>query len=232
MKVASVSLSQECIKKPRCSFCYAKETPMEFNSWKVGDALYELIKKWEDLTVSFEYSGFHLSFLSQRWRFNGVKVVTLTTMPQVISSVFCGFVKNHRISAIALSFDSEKTTVQEWIEKARLIKSVGLKVSCNALIEKVPLDLPVVLLKACDQLNLLTLKPTGRLKAGALKMLQLAIESYKSIVPVTVDNCLGVQLKYIDQCKAGVDFIHILPNGTVEDCCFKDKCFLYERGKT
>jgi len=35
-------------------------------------------------------------------------------------------------------------------------------------------------------------------------------------------------LGFIDECKRGKDFIHIGPDGTAEECCFKNDCFLYE----
>lgn len=42
------------------------------------------------------------------------------------------------------------------------------------------------------------------------------------------DNCLGVQLGNIKDCRSGVDFIHITPSGERKNCCFGKACFLHE----
>jgi hypothetical protein len=106
-----------------------------------------------------------------------------------------------------------------------------MHVSCNYLIEEVPTEIPLCVLTNVDQLNLLTLKPNGKLREEALAILRLEIEKYKTFgIEVTTDNCLGVQLGYIEDCRRGKDFIHLLPNGEEEECCFKEDCFLYLDG--
>jgi len=226
MKLISVSMGDECIKNPRCSFCYLRDKHREFKYWKIVAQL----DNFEDnvCVVSFEYNGHNLGLILSDICCSYSKL-TMTTMPQVITNTLCGALKVHNITAISLSYDSEKVENDaDYIEKINIIKSNGIKACCNFLIEKIPTNINPDILKSIDQLNLLTLKPTGKLTGKELKIIELEIEYYKSILPVAVDNCLGVQLGFIDDCKRGKDFIHISPDGTVEECCFKNDCFLYK----
>jgi hypothetical protein len=180
-------------------------------------------------TLAFEYSGYNLGQLLMHFQNYHNNMITMTTMPQAISKTFCGAIAKHGVSAVALSYDSQKVkSVDEWLEKAMLIKEAGMKVSCNFLIEdeKNP-NVPTEILRHADQLNLLALKPTGKIKD--IGRLNIFIEYYKSFIPVAVDNCLGYQLGYIKYCGAGKEFCHIRPDGRVIDCCFQKDCYLWLR---
>lgn len=230
MKLIAVSLSSECIQVPRCSFCYQnnERSPHE-HSFYTLNTMHNLLKKYPDVVISFEYNGYNLKVVLEKgfWMAAG-KTKTMTTMPQAVSKTFCGAIAHHDISAVALSYDSEKVSrVEEWVEKAKMIKEAGMKLSCNFLLESTT-NIPTVpreILDMSDQLNLLALKPTGKIenKTG----IDLLIQACKNRLLVAVDNCLGYQLGYIDDCRAGLDFLHVMPNGEIKDCCFQEKCFIW-----
>lgn len=229
MKVIAVSLSSECVQEPRCSFCYQGKERIQYDGFALWGAIDNFAHAFPTATFAFEYNGYNLGgILMHRLLLSPTNTVTLTTMPRVITKVFCGAVATHGISAIALSYDSQKvSSVDDWIEKARIIKEDGMKVSCNFLLESFTQIsmVPVEILKNTDQLNLLALKPTGKVKNP--QALEVLIQYYKQFVPVAVDNCLGYQLGYTKRCGAGVDFCHIRPDGRVVNCCFQSDCFLW-----
>jgi len=238
MKLIAISLSNNCIKKPRCKFCYLKDKKENYDFWKLENSIRGAIEKHKPDTICFEYNGINLDILLDPW-WNYTQSIkkkinlTMTTMPQVITDTFCGCIKSHGIEAISLSYDSEKIKDQiEWVDKAQIIKKYEIKLACNFLIEKIPMNIPAGILKFSDQLNLLTLKPPGKIKDKSLEILKMEIEQYKSILSVAVDNCLGIQLGLTKECGAGTDFIHINPDGTTDDCCFKEKCFFYKDNKS
>jgi hypothetical protein len=163
----------------------------------------------------------------------------MTTMPMVVSDTFAGFIKAHRIESVGLSYDEFKSTPSEWVTKAGILRNHGLKVSCNYLLTKNGLhnlfshfnneepSYIELILQTADQLNLLSIKPTGAYDTVTLEAIAIAIDKLKERIPVTLDNCLGVQLGYTDKCHAGDEFIHLLSDGTIVPCCFQDKCFLW-----
>ncbi len=228
MKLISINLSNKCIQNPRCSFCYLEEKKETKPLCRVHD----LIEKYADskTTICIEYNGYNLGYLfSYHWYVSKQKL-TMTTMPCVITNTFCGAIKSLNIKFISLSYDSQKAkTPLEWFKKGQIIKSNKIGLGCNFLIEKIPFDIPVEIMKIANQLNLLSLKPTGKYNKMQLGYIKLIIEKYKSIMPIVVDNCLGVQLGFINKCQAGKEFIHINIEGKLEKCCFKEKCFLYKK---
>ena len=222
IKLVAVSLSSQCIKKPKCSFCYNNGGGISaFDKWRVGEKIDDLSPQ----VVCLEYSGYNLGFLDLL-RSRG-HILTMTTMPQLVTTPFCKLIKANGVSALSISYDSEKVkSVEEWVAVAMIAKNCQLKVGCNFLIEEVPFQVPKEILATAHQLNLLVLKPYGKLDPYSLDYVKLEIERCKSFLPVAVDNCLGYQLDLIKQCKAGIDFVHINPDGSVQPCCFMDKCFL------
>jgi hypothetical protein len=223
MKMVAVSLSDECVKEPRCSFCYASGKSRKADSFKVIMALH----KYHGTTACFEYSGYGLGTLTE-WHY-GEQDWTMTTMPELVTETLCGAIKAWGVTALAISMDSEKATVSEWIGKAKIAKAAGLPVSCNYLIEQIPTAISPELLSATDQLNLLVKKPTGKLEQKQLDILELEIEQYKQLTKITTDACLGVQLGLTKDCGKGRDFIHLAPDGTKHECSFEDKCYLFQR---
>ena len=245
----SVTLSYDCIKRPRCSFCFLnfegcisklKHEKIDFGKYDLCNEITKIEAQSENVTVCFEYNGYGLSkieYLTSMKR--EIMQYTMTTMPQTIDNdIICSFLKSIGIEAIALSFDSSKVPFDEntktyntenWVEAAHKIKEAGMKLSCNYLIEpKIGLRVPDEVLKLSDQVNLLSFKPFGKLTEGGKENLQAAILYLNTIKPIVVDNCLGVQLGYIKDCRKGQDFVHIYPNGKVMDCCFQEKCYLYK----
>jgi len=229
MKLIAISLSSECIQQPRCSFCYQKKEHITYDWFALWNAVDNMTKAFPEATLSFEYNGYNLGFILMHFRNYKNLPVTITTMPSAVSKTFCGAVAEHGVSAIALSYDSQKVrVVDEWLEKAILIKEAGMKVSCNFLLEDLRHPIvPLEVLKNADQLNLLVLKPTGRIRNK--RIIEVLIEYCKNFLPVAVDNCLGYQLGYARYCGAGKEFCHMRPDGRVVDCCFQKDCYLWLR---
>lgn len=242
MKLIAISLSDDCVQSPACLICYIRGRPKrEYNSFGIVyhtplQSIREEFRKAKNnrlpfpprVAVCVEYSGYNLSCIHDfdTEVFN----LTMTTMPKVVTPVFCGFIKAHGVQAIAISYDSYKCqSVAEWTQAAQIAKSAGLKVSCNYLVEKLPFEVPTEILEGANQLNFLAQKPSGEYTKLQRRYMRVIIEMYKSMgVKVAVDNCLGVQMGFIKSCQAGKDFIHINPDGTVEPCCFKDLCYLWK----
>lgn len=237
-------MSSDCIKNPPCYFCFQKDqrTRKDQYNFPSDNKLQHLIRetwKGEEITVCYEYSGYYLADIDHTWYYERWKdekpevVFTMTTMPEAVTAQFIGYVKNNSpIRAIALSYDSEKCSKPfDWYYKANLLKEAGFKVSCNYLLEpyRVGIYLTGNMLNSMDQLNLLSYKPTGEIPYVNRFTLKLNIEELKPRIPIALDNCLGYQLGYTDKCHKGEDFIHVLPDGTITDCCFKEKCYLYEK---
>lgn len=247
LKLIAVELSDKCIMKPNCPFCYLEKSGDEMRY--LSGHILGIIKKYAGnvakvVTVCFEYNGYNLDYLKSIWipRDTGLEF-TMTTMPAVVTDVFAGFISHHNIKAVALSYDEYKLRgfdpIKQWARKAQILKDHGIKVSCNYLLTDVtmnelfrsfnneePSDLAPIL-DTADQINFLSLKPTGKYSDTVTKAIHASIESLKLTMPVAVDNCLGVQLGYTSRCHAGDEFVHIMADGTVKPCCFGDKCFLY-----
>jgi len=235
MKVITVQLSWDCDKEVPCSFCYLRKR-------QVLNALMEPAPDWRmvevspesKLTVCFEYSGYNIRALEGSffgWTVftpNDGLLRTITTNHWYITETFCGFLRSVGIAGMALSYDDEKVPdPKEWA-KAASIASKYFPVACNYLLgHRAP---TASVIKACQQTNLLTQKPSGKLTDKQLNQVEVLIHRYEKMgLCVTTDNCLGVQLGTIDSCRRGVDFITIQPDGNVVDCCFEGECFLYER---
>jgi hypothetical protein len=229
VKLIAISLSSNCVKSPRCSFCYNLGKNIIENTYAIRWTVYDFLKDNKNATLSFEYSGYNLGVIDS-WEFDKSNDKTMTTMPMLITPILCGYAKEKGISAISISYDNEKVkSINDWIIAGAIVKQSGLKLSCNYLITEIPFDIPNEILDLSDQVNLLILKPNGKISDKQLKILRLKIELYRRIKPITVDNCLGVQLGFIYKCMAGIDFIHITPDGKLENCCFKENCYLYNK---
>ncbi len=230
MKMITVSLSWECAKDPPCSFCYQKVGAVTGDTWEIYYTLQQLLDEHPKATVCFEYSGYNLLHVFRHvpWQ---KYTFTMTTMPELVTDVFCGAIKHAGISALAISYDSEKCrTADEWLAAAHQAHDADLKVSCNYLMEHFPPQVPDTIATMAHQVNLLVMKPTGKLNKMECAMVNMEIERLKANhTSVAVDNCLGVQLGYAEKCKPGVDFVHVMPDGSVEPCCFKERCFLWEK---
>lgn len=247
MKVITISMSSKCLKTPPCSFCFQKDQEVQDDKyqWNTVAKVEKLVDegKWrkDEVTFCWEYNGYNLSMVENSWHYtfrgHGGRPdpgthFTMTTYPDVVTPIFAGYLKSMGIEAVALSYDSAKVKyLDEYTRKVKILKEAGLKVSCNQLLEKIQgISTPKEIVELVDQVNLLSMKPTGKLNSIELTLVRLHIESLKRFVPVTLDNCLGVQLGYTDKCHRGEDFLHILSDGTIVDCCFREKCFLYKGG--
>ncbi len=253
MKMIAVSASSNCIKDPRCSFCYGKNRTHKYNGYEMNYTINKIIKrhvgdcdfderdyhqiadKLDTLTICIEYSGYNIGILDKMWYFNEkFCVLTMTTMPQVVTPIFAGYIANNGVKAVSLSYDNEKVeSPSEWAYKARILKDAGIPyISCNYLLAPgMNLDIPEVIFQEADQINYLSFKPNGKLTKTTLDLLQSMILLYQSRISVATDNCLAVQLGTAVNCMAGKEFVHVLPDGKVVDCCYEDDCYLWENGK-
>ena len=186
MKLISVNLSNNCIKDPKCSFCYLNgKDEKKSHYWNI----YSSIEKYknENPTICFEYNGYNLGVLFKLCDLLKTYPFTMTTMPQVITPVFCSAMKSCGIEAISISFDSEKVimpSINEWTLRANIARNAGLKVGCNYLIEGFPFFMPKSILESIDQLNILSLKPTGQYTEKELRLIEL--ERVSCCVPFEV----------------------------------------------
>lgn len=232
MKMIAVSISEKCIKNPRCSFCYAKNEP-KYDKWELLQKMRELSLEYSDATFCFEYNGWNLGTLSFMCKNDHVSIrnseKTVTTMPLSVSEGLIKIFKDIGIKAISLSYDSQKVKDdKKWLNAGRIIKKDSIKLACNYLIEKIPFSIPKEIVNLSDQINLLAKKPTGQLSKKEIKYIKSYIRYLKLYKPVATDNCLGYQLGLVNKCLAGKEFLHVNPDGSVTDCCFKEKCFLYK----
>jgi hypothetical protein len=229
IKSIVVQLGYKCNKEKRCSFCYNKDKISKFEKWNIYDSLKK--NNSEDATICFEYSGFNLNFILEGIHSVKYKELTMTTNHWNITDTFCSAMKVSGIKAISLSYDSEKVSdFKEWVKKAKIIKKYDIKVSCNFLIENFPIVIPKEVMDVSDQINLLIKKPTGEITNEQKNMIKVFLLSIKKIV--VVDACLAVQLGNKKHCGLRKEFIHIKPDGTIDDCCYKNDCFLYNKMKS
>ncbi len=153
LKMIAVSLSRECIKEPRCAFCYLDDPVSPTINRLLGqetggydwfdlplvDHVLEVLKPRINLStiLCVEYNGYGLSTID--WickRFPVSITITMTTMPQAITPVLVKYLKHLGISAVALSFDSEKVRIpRDWLIAANMLTKENIPVSCNYLIE-------------------------------------------------------------------------------------------------
>jgi hypothetical protein len=237
LKMIAVSLSNKCIREPRCEFCYAKNEPKR-DDWQLKWKIRDLVKENPNATVCFEYNGYGIRTIFDLSRYYcNDHTMTMTTMPECINAGFVGAMKNNGISAISLSFSGDywldpkryAKELCEWEDAAKIIVSAGLPVACNYLIAKIPFRVPVMILEHAAQLNLLTLKPHSGYNESELDFIKGKIEHYKFALKVATDSCLGVQLGYLDKCKPNEDFVHVMPNGDVSGCCFGNMCYMWSK---
>lgn len=235
MKTISISLSNKCVKTPKCSFCYQDHNQESFDRYDIKSTLRDIrddkLDSQDEITIAFEYNGFNIQFISTNLPFFNMDVTkTVTTMPETINDIVTGHFKNNGVKSIALSYDSEKVgSPDDWLKKGIIVREGRLHLSCNYLIEEIPFEIPKSVMRLSDQVNLLSLKPNNKLnnqEKGFIEKYLNKIKSYST--EPTLDNSLGVQLGYEDKCKKGEEFVHVKPDGTTEDCCFKNQCLLYE----
>ncbi len=231
IKLIAVSLSNECIGD--CSFCLRNKKDIkteEMDKWDLYNKLIEITDNNPNCTICFEYGGYGLSKIVDGYTLSVDIIKTITTMPAGVTPIFAGMIKSIGISGVALSYDDEKcSSPQEWVDKANILKDAGLPTSCNYLMtQNVPTIPDDLIMENSDQINLLCLKPNGQLSINKLN--EIAKFILTKPMNIALDNCLAVQLGFKKECGAGTEFIHIMPDGTILDCCFGDECYLHKSG--
>jgi len=189
---------------------------------KIVKKKHSYVRKYEGAILCYEYNGYNIHYIEHFSGYN--KGSSITTIPELVTETFCKAVTSWGIENLTLSYNSE-INIDNWTDAACLGKKHFKKIGCNYLIED-NLDVPKGILVLSNQLNLLSLKPTGKISESMKSIIELSVIAYNAMLPVAVDNCLGVQLGKIENCKKGKEVVHIRSDGKLMECSFGDKCFL------
>lgn len=236
-KMISINYTNECAKKPRCSFCYLKkaelydrlvnpEHPVMYNDAFMPSELY----KWLELTeqISIAFNGLGIAFLNNLLSscHTMVKekrlIVNITTNPEFLVQQIVALFKRWKVTMVALSLDPEKCSVDLWLEKAKLLKKYGIKVGANILMldEVYPETSKILerIHKLCYQIHLLRPKfYKTKISLGKRKeLIWLLKQKYKNLF---IDECFKWEFTG-EPCSRGKDFISINANGKVSLCSF------------
>ncbi|MCK4307272.1 hypothetical protein KAW50_03480 [candidate division WOR-3 bacterium] len=175
--------------------------------------------------VSIAYNGLELEFLVNildELRWSKGNIVNITTNPMFLNEPLLALFARYKVKMIALSLDKEKCTVNEWILKAKEVKTWSIKVGANILMldemyNKIP-DVLKKIHKYCDQIHLLRPKfYTTKIPLEKRKeMVFLLKQRYKNLF---IDECF--RWEFLGKpCRRGKDFISINPDGSVSLCSF------------
>jgi len=238
LKMVSINYTNECAKKPRCSFCYLmreklvnklmrkntkrllQETLLGFNS-----EVSELIKQTEQVAIA--YNGLEVKklleiILSCAWE-NENLVINITTNPDFVTPQIAALFARHKVKMVALSLDSEKCKdLNSWISAAELLKKNRILVGANILVlDEMWSRLPKILKTVnpyCYQIHLLRPKfyKTKIPKDRRLTMLFLLKSQYPNLF---IDQCFRFELLGIP-CTRGKDFYSVNANGSISLCSF------------
>jgi len=231
-KMISINYTNECKKKPRCSFCYLKKASIFSKLKETKEAfrysngfspeIYDLLKQTEQVAVAFNgLKVLELIGILEDCKRQEV-IINVTTNPEFLNQSMLALLRVRGVSMIALSLDPEKGTVKEWIECAKEIKRFKFKVAANILMldemfSKVP-DILKRIQQYCYQIHLLKPKfyktkiPLEKRK----EMIWLLKQKYKKLF---IDECF--KWEFLDEpCSRGKDFISINADGTKSLCSF------------
>ena len=232
-KMVSINYTNECVKNPRCKFCYLQKG----KEWRTLKGFREqdffLLGGFEKYIsdteqVSIAYNGVKREilrhFLSMFDNVTGL-IVNITTNPKFITGrIFIEMLKIYkkRLGMIALSLDSEKCSVTEWIVAAKKLRKNKIKVGANILmLDEMYPQLGNILSsinKYCGQIHLLRPKfydqkiPMKERRA----IIWLYKQQYKNLF---IDQCFRNEFQGIP-CTRGKDFVSINADGTVTGCSF------------
>jgi len=181
------------------------------------DTVKRLAKENPAATICWEYNGYNYDLTYHDY---GKNPQAITTMPKEVPWI----VKHLRTTHIPVWAISYNSAVTGWQQAAELLK--GKYVSMNFLLEPGWI-FPIELIKYCHQVNLLSFKPDGRYQGRELLNIKMLIELLKPRVKVATDNCLAVQLSTAKSCGRGTEFVHVMSDGTTQDCSFQSWCYLH-----
>lgn len=230
-KVASINYTNECIKKPRCSFCYlrqedifAKLKPSPPDSNLDGTMLIneKVLKQAEQIAIA--YNGIHFEWLINI--IDAAKILSryvhVTTNPLFVERPHLALLKNHKVIMISLSLDPEKCNITQWLQKARMVRSLKLKVGANILMLDSVYPKIAKIIKMisplCNQMHLLRPKfYQHKISLEKRKeLIWLLKQKYKNLF---IDECFRNEFQN-KPCRRGKDFISINADGSVSLCSF------------
>ncbi len=235
LKMLSVTYTYECIKKPRCSFCYLKkeklarglmeDSPLRY-PWEwvfpvdKRDKLFLRAKQ-----VAIAYNGLGITALISiigKAQYSKC-IINITTNPEFLNEPVIALFKRFKVKMIALSLDSEKCkTLKPWIKAAKDLRKKGIKVGANILMldgmwKKVNRILNKVS-PYCHQIHLLRPKfvevkvPLKQRK----EMTFLLKQKHKNLF---IDECFRWEFTG-RPCSRGKDFLSLNPDGSTSLCSF------------
>lgn len=237
----SINYTNECAKKPRCSFCYLKraelyrrlkqeceveETRRPFKDAYMPSEWFKWLESTEQVAIAF--NGLGIAFLNnllsscQSTIKNRRLIVNITTNPEFLLPQIAALFKRWKVKMVALSLDPEKCSLKLWIEKAKLLKELGIKVGANILMldEVFPTVSKTLkkIHKLCYQIHLLRPKfYTTKIPLEKRKeLIWLLKQKYKNLF---IDECFKWEFTG-EPCNRGKDFISINADGSVSLCSF------------
>jgi hypothetical protein len=250
-KMVSVNYTTECIKNPRCSFCYLKKqrvldllksnNSIESHWNDLLGTLENLLPKTEQIAIAYNGVDFFrlallVDLVSGRMKQLKQKIViNITTNPEFVQIHHAKYIRlmndYSKIGMWALSLDEEKISVSNWIKKAKDIKQTS-KVGANILMtDKMFGKIHQVLEKIApyaDQIHLLRPKNYKvSLPVELRKEIVFMLKSrYKNLF---VDECFNWEFTGVP-CSRGKDFVSINPDGSISKCSF-DGNNIYSKGR-
>ena len=232
-KMVSINYTNNCAKFPRCSFCYLTKAKVfqklkegkkvRNNYWSWIPALEKLLDVTEQVAIA--YNGLELKMfidLLETCTSHKRLIVNITTNPLFINQAIVALFKRYKVKMVALSLDSEKCNVKEWIKKARLLRKKLIQVGANILmLDEVYYQLPSILKKIkgyCGQIHLL--RPKFYKTKIPLKKRKEMIFLLKQQYPkLFIDQCFKFEFQNIP-CTRGKEFISLNANGILSLCSF------------
>lgn len=239
--MVSINYTTECIKNPRCSFCYLKKqrildllksnNPIEQDWDDLLSTIEKLLPRTEQFAIAYNGIDFFrlallVDLIMVRSRQLKQKlVINITTNPEFIKIHHVQYLNRitdyGKIGMWALSLDEEKISVSNWIKKAKLIKRIS-KVGANILMtDRMFVKINRVLEKIAPYANQIHLLRPKNCKVS------LPVELRKSIVfmmksrykNLFVDECFNWEFTG-KHCSRGKDFVSINPDGSISKCSF------------
>lgn len=236
-KMISINYTNECFKKPRCSFCYLKKekiinklmkTENRKDIWSMfaftSDSRMGMIKETKQVAIAYNGVEIHkLIRIIEACAFEDV-IVNITTNPDFVTSQIAGLFQRLGIKMVALSLDSEKcgASLKNWTNAAELLQEKGIKIGANILMLDEMFGRISKVLKVissfCHQIHLLRPKfyKTEIPERKRLAMIFLLKSQYSNLF---IDQCFRFELLK-EPCTRGKDFISLNADGSVSLCSF------------
>jgi len=228
-KMLSVNYTNQCIKNPRCSFCYLKKQELldrlldkpafHQNYW---DVPLKLLRDTEQIAIAYNGLGIMALKLWLTEAQNCKTIANITTNPKFLTPPVIALFKREKVKMVALSLDPEKCRVDFWIRKAKELRRKGLKVGANILmLDEVFKNIAKVLVRIfpfSDQIHLLRPKfyTTKIPLEDRRDLIFLLKQQHKNLF---IDECFRWEFTG-EPCGRGKDFLSINADGSTSLCSF------------